>query len=394
MKYIITVGLFVLLGLIFTEKASAAENVSFQVQKKTDISINIAGEEIKAGILLPNVEYFGDKKENQLLVPFSNVYESVSLDDSIITKESNDPAELSKSKEMIITKRQIVVFDDDKSQHPIGIINRNIRYAAVSSDNPNWLKIYFSGKTGYILKKFTEEDHGIPVLMYHHILKNSENVNFQNNMTVSYDSFNEQMDYLKNGGFRTIDLDVLENYLKFHQNLTGRVVVLTFDDGLLSTIHYAYPILKENHFRATDFVIGSRLYQHSLPFNSDSLQYMGFNDIRSNKDVFSYESHTFAMHLRDRDTFEPYLQYKSGEDIVEDLKKWNQFTGIHARYLAYPWGQTNKTAEKAASEAGIHMAFTTETGNVNIGDPLLLLKRQGISRYHSMAAFIEKVENE
>ncbi|RDI39995.1 polysaccharide deacetylase family protein [Falsibacillus pallidus] len=387
-------GAILFLAVFAANKAYAVEGTySFEVEKETPVVMNVAGEKISAGVLLPNVEYSAAKDGEKLLVPFSNLVEGLPLNESVNVLETTEPSQSSLNPDMVITSRQIVVFDNVQAEHAIGILNRNIRYAASESSDPKWLKINFAGREGYILKSFTEKDEGIPVLMYHHILKDSENVNFHDNMTVSYDEFQKQMDYLQAKGFRTIDLPTLEQYLKYNQNLPGKVVVLTFDDGLVSTIHYAYPILQEKHFIATDFVIGCRLYQHSLPFNPESLQYMGFNDIVQYKDVFSYESHTYAMHLRDKDTFTPYMQMYSEEEVEGDLLHWNEFTGLKSTYLAYPWGQFNKTAETAAAKAGIHMAFTTETGNVKIGDPMLMLKRQGVSRYHNMDVFTEKVEN-
>ena len=38
-----------------------------------------------------------------------------------------------------------------------------------------------------------------------------------------------------------------------------RIVVLTFDDGYASNYHYAYPILKQCHFRAVQFPITGKV---------------------------------------------------------------------------------------------------------------------------------------
>ncbi|WP_285089892.1 polysaccharide deacetylase family protein, partial [Escherichia coli] len=86
-------------------------------------------------------------------------------------------------------------------------------------------------------------------------LKDSENRNFRHTSTItSVESFKAQMDYLKQAGYRTISLDDVAGYLAKENNLPGKVVALTFDDGLKSVYRYAYPILKQNDQKATLFV--------------------------------------------------------------------------------------------------------------------------------------------
>src|SRR5690606_1205927 len=129
-------------------------------------------------------------------------------------------------------------------------INTNIRYPIVGKTE-DYYQINFGGRNGYIHKNEVEMDRGIPVLMYHHIVEDSDKILYPNNsMVITVSSFKEQMDYLKKNGWRTINIRELDNYLHKRKNLTGKVVLVTFDDGNLSTKRYAYPILEENRQHA------------------------------------------------------------------------------------------------------------------------------------------------
>ena len=65
-----------------------------------------------------------------------------------------------------------------------------------------------------------ELDKGIPILTYHHILKDSENRNFRHtSTTTSVEAFKAQMDYLKQAGYRTVSLDDVAGYLAKENNL-------------------------------------------------------------------------------------------------------------------------------------------------------------------------------
>ena len=167
---------------------------------------------------------------------------------------------LANSNKTIITKEDTDVFDNPKGSS-MGTIKAGYRYPVIAEFDPNWWKVDFGGRIGYIAKKKTTVDEGIPILMYHHILTPTEKANspFANaNTTVTTIEFNGQMQYLKDQGYTTISLLDLESYLNKSKNLPGKSIVITFDDGLISTREYAYPVLKKHGFVAEQFIITGR----------------------------------------------------------------------------------------------------------------------------------------
>ena len=91
----------------------------------------------------------------------------------------------------------------------IGTIKAGYRYPVIGESGPNWWKIDFGGRIGYIAKDRAAVDKGVPILMYHHILTPKEKANspFANaNTTITTVEFNQQMQYLKDQGYTTISL--------------------------------------------------------------------------------------------------------------------------------------------------------------------------------------------
>ncbi|WP_028393501.1 polysaccharide deacetylase family protein [Bacillus cihuensis] len=385
----------------FTSQAAA--NTSYiEVVKDTPVYSFIGSEKIEVGSLVSGQKFvIVSSDANYYYIKFGN-------GNGYIKK--TDVKTVSASKEQVldivnktvnstfITKRKTVIYDNmDKSRRSIGVINRNIRYPYLSK-NKDWYRVQIGGEMGFVPSASVNEDPGIPVLMYHHMLVQPELTEFKgNNMVVRVSDFEQQMNYLKKSGYRTISINDLENYLLHDMNLTGTTVVITFDDGYLSTVTEAYPILKKNNFKATQFIIGCRTNAYAKPWDENTLQYVGFNEMKLTTDVYDYQHHTYCMHLREPISLIPFLISKTYDEVYQDTEKGKIHIGqvyddpTHIQYLAYPWGQYDKETISAISKAGIKLAFTTETGNVKLGDNPYALKRQGVAPRHSLNDFINKL---
>ena len=70
----------------------------------------------------------------------------------------------------IMTKVDVDVFDNTSgSLVPMAILKANYRYPVIA-DYGNFWKVDVGGRIGYVAKVRVEEDNGVPILMYHHIL--------------------------------------------------------------------------------------------------------------------------------------------------------------------------------------------------------------------------------
>lgn len=218
----------------------------------------------------------------------------------------------------------------------------------------------------------------IPVLMYHHLLfqEDIERYNWSNNSSVlSVETFEKQMDYLYENGFYTATLDELQNFIDGNIDLPEKTVVITFDDGYLSNVLYAYPIMKRYNFRGTIFMIGHRVDNEQEPFDPSSTQALSLNQSYKYEDVFSYESHTYDLH--DMDEKGVAKVFSSDEEtIINDLK--NSKNLLNAKYLAYPYGKYDENTIEYLRNSGYEMAFTIEKGYVTEDSNKYELPRFGV----------------
>lgn len=224
----------------------------------------------------------------------------------------------------------------------------------------------------------------IPVLMYHHLLRDEENPFKDNGSVLPVETFQEQMGLLYEKGYHTIGLKELEGFVRGEIELPKRSVLITFDDGYKSNYEYAYPILKQYDFKAVIFLISDWNTDEIVSFNAGELQYLSWSEIENSRDVFEYASHTHDLHKLDENG-QGHLVTRPLDEIRYDLKTSMEI--LDTACLAYPYGHYNEETLKILEELGYRMAFTIEPGRVKPGDSLLELKRYPIFPYTSLRNF-------
>jgi peptidoglycan/xylan/chitin deacetylase (PgdA/CDA1 family) len=127
----------------------------------------------------------------------------------------------------------------------------------------------------------------VPVLTYHGI-----NPRIDSQYTITPKAFAEQMAMLRQAGFHTI---TAEQYARFPggsaKDLPSRPILITVDDGQLDSYRYADPILRQNGFRATMFVITD-------PVDRGNPYYLRWDEFRALRDSgrWDLQLHAGAMH--------------------------------------------------------------------------------------------------
>lgn len=219
------------------------------------------------------------------------------------------------------------------------------------------------------------KEQGVPVLLYHHILRKDENKKFKNNTgVITPEAFARQMKILHDNGYRTVTLRELEQFIHEEITLPPKCVIITFDDGYLSNFKYAYPILKKYQYKAALFPITSSIRKQPEVFNPDKLNYVSWPELLPYSDVFEYAGHTDGFHrmIGTRS----FLLAKRPEDVLIDLELSRML--LNTNYFAYPFGQYDKNTIRLLKEAGYTMAFTTRPGKVRPGTPSFEIPRYGI----------------
>lgn len=273
----------------------------------------------------------------------------------------------------------------------IAELHAGYRYPVVEAGK-QWYKLDFGGRTGYIAKQNTQMDEGIPVLVYHHILPKEQMTTTVS--TISRESFSEQMRYLHSAQFTTVTTEQLAKYMQGEMILPMHAVLITFDDGLLSTKEYAYPILKDYAFSAVQHMISSRILSEEQERTFDAngpLQFFTEQEMNELSDVFQYEAHTHDLHrLEDG---QGVALSSSAAQVKQDLQQNIAQLG-HVTTIAYPFGHYNETFIETAKQVGIQLGFTTNVGYANIKVSPYEIGRLGLTEKTTFAQFTSYVKGE
>ncbi|MCD5324287.1 MULTISPECIES: polysaccharide deacetylase family protein [Pontibacillus] len=301
------------------------------------------------------------------------------------------------NKMMVTTKRANVYTAPNGDSDVMASISYNMRYP-VTSHQGQWYEVHVGNQTGYIKQDAVADDPGIPILLYHHIMDEPIEDGYGNNkMIVRTDAFQSQATYISEENYETITLRQIEDYLYHKQNLPRKVVAITFDDGIVSTMTKAYPALENYGLKATQFNIAGRTFDD---LSSAGFGTIGFQEMNEMDDVYNYQSHSYSAHYRLSEDHTPALVDMNYSEVLNDTIKsrekisqgLNEEDYKDVRYYAYPYGQYDEEVLQAFPKTGITLAVTTRPGYVHMGDDPLLLNRQYVYPSHTMKEFAQKLE--
>jgi len=224
---------------------------------------------------------------------------------------------------------------------------------------------------------------GVPVLCYHYLRDKSDPLrllrvfgyvvlslpllNDTELWTTGASEFERQMELLKASGYHAVTLDELHEWQTGRRELPGKPIVITFDDGDQSVYDLALPILARHGFRATLFVVTSRV---GTRWNGiDCLDWARLRELEESG-VFRIESHSDDLHYKVEagDRTEPVFvaasehgaeidgsldwERKVREDLERSRAAIERNTGRRPRFLAWPYGAANANLNRIAAEAG------------------------------------------
>jgi len=194
----------------------------------------------------------------------------------------------------------------------------------------------------------------VPVLCYHKFSKTKDD-----KMTVTERNFKEQMQFLKEHGFRVITLDQLVEFINFEGQIPQRSVVITIDDGWRSAYDIAYPILERYGYPATIFVYTDMIVGSSSTLSYELLKTMSENGI----DIQCHtKTHRNLNRKSKEESFTDYFEAIERElTFCREIIK--QKLNINVKYLAYPYGETNRLVIALLMKLGYKGAFTTEANS-------------------------------
>ncbi len=196
----------------------------------------------------------------------------------------------------------------------------------------------------------------IPVLAYHHFRNSASN----KKLVVSAKKFSDQLDYLKTHGFKPITLDQMLEYLHFGQ-VPERSVVITIDDGWVSSYTIAYPILKRFGYPAV-------LYIPTDYIQGNSRKMLSWSQILNMAQDKTVDIQPHSKTHRDLTKFKPNESFKSyinsvRSEISTAQKIIHNKLKTDATSLSYPFGATNALVIELVRKNRYTTAFTVKRGS-------------------------------
>lgn len=222
----------------------------------------------------------------------------------------------------------------------------------------------------------------VPVLMYHYVSVPPEGADkYRNDLSVSPEQFRQQMKYLSENGYSTIDLYDLSRAVTNKQEIPPKSVIVTLDDGYRDNYENAFPILQEFGLEATFFLATGFIDQgHPGYMTWDMIGEMAEAGMR-----FEPHSKTHPdLTGQDRE----YVVY----EMLGSMETIEAHIGSRPRYFAYPSGRYDEQVLEIVEELDFWGAVTTNGGAWHGFADRYEWGRSRIRNVTSLLGFIDLIE--
>ena len=206
----------------------------------------------------------------------------------------------------------------------------------------------------------------VHVLCYHGITPQPNN-----SYETSVVDFNAQLQALSADGYHTISCAQLADYLAGVTDIPAKSVIITFDDGKASVLGVAKSILDRYQFKASLFLITSAVG------GTGNLSWADVKQLAA--EGYEIGSHT-KTHLNltkvPKGSTLTEQQAKVRKEMSDSAEAIEAQLGQAPVALAYPYGNYDNFAMRAAKDAGYRVAFSIDPGAIDSqSDPWTLPRK-------------------
>jgi peptidoglycan/xylan/chitin deacetylase (PgdA/CDA1 family) len=217
------------------------------------------------------------------------------------------------------------------------------------------------------------------IFMYHGVAEVAEDPNY---LCVTPARFAEQMSWLARHGLRGVSITTLVEAMR-----AGRqrgLVGLTFDDGYVSVLESAVPVLQRHGFGATAYIISDRLGGTNEWDEGPSWPLLPASGVR--------ELAAAGIEIGSHAATHPRLAGASPEQLAAEVggsrSSLAALLGTEIRGFAYPYGSMDAAARRAVRDAGYEHACAVEASTAEMG--LMALPRMYIGQQDDAARMAAK----
>ncbi|MDN3201484.1 polysaccharide deacetylase family protein [Enterococcus faecalis] len=218
-------------------------------------------------------------------------------------------------------------------------------------------------------RRLPDED-GVIILCYHRVLEDNVVVNSvskisQNSQLHRFNIFlNDFKQQIKDLKKRKVSIFTMKQFIEKceKKELTGRSVVITFDDVDVTLPNNVFPILEKENIPFTAFIITGKTGK-----NLSGSQMASWGQIKTlaKSRIATFGLHTHDLHYQENG--KPILSTNLSKEVMihdykESQKKFEEQLGYQSTYFAYPYGAKNQYLTNYMNKDRIKGIFSLETG--------------------------------
>lgn len=230
----------------------------------------------------------------------------------------------------------------------------------------------------------------VPIIMYHQIKEN----NLGKDVITPYE-FESDLIYLSENNYSTITMTQVIEYVHGNGDLPKNPIMITFDDGYLTTYKYVYPLLKKYDMKIVLSLIGKDTDNFSkVSDNNINYAYMTWTQINEMIDSGNAEiqNHSYNLHSMnnnrvgcaqiDGETLEDYEKI-----VIDDIGSFQNhitsMTNTTPNTFTYPFGACSENTDFILKKLGFKATLSCKYGvNLISKEPDTLFGLKRICRSH------------
>ena len=234
------------------------------------------------------------------------------------------------------------------------------------------------------VKTDVENEYEFVTLTFHDVRDDVAKRGDRDIYAISTENLGQYLAWIKREGWTPIRLEDIWNARMNKHALPNKAVLLTFDDGALSSYKRVFPLLKLYGVPAvfaipTSWINGNTKDGYEAYGNGNLMNWNQMREMQ-NSGLVEFVSHSDNLHRGilanpqknmepaaiTREYFPATGRYEADSEyqnrIIQDLKHSKQVLdkelGIDTKAIFWPYGAVNQEAEMLAAEAGLPMSFS------------------------------------
>lgn len=239
-----------------------------------------------------------------------------------------------------------------------------------------------------------QENIFVPIMMYHQVKNNGLGKD-----VISPYEFESDLKFLTENNYNTITMSDLIDYVYDGKELPENPIILSFDDGYLSTYKYVFPLLKEYNMKIVLSIIGkstddfTRVKEENINYS-----HLTWNQILEMVDsgLVEIQNHSYNLHSNCKGRYgcgqmknEGLADYEKflEEDLMKLQSKVEAVINKSPSTFTYPFGRYNNDTESIVKKLGFKATLSVTYG-INVirrGNPDSLYELKRICRSHNQS---------